>query len=208
MLIKRIIIDLDYPFIDYDWNDFLNYIQSISNFHEKDIKDSVFNEYYYYYLIGKYDFKKYIEYVCVLLNIKDKFEKIDESLYSFYKNSIIINKEKIVNFIKYCKNKKINFSFAINIGEVHYKKLISLVPDFERIDLLIPSFKMNTTTSDYLFFHNLKNICNIRENPEEILFIDNNVDNLITAKELGFITLFFDPDIDICNIISNHVLNF
>jgi len=208
MLIKRIIIDLDYPFIDYKWDEFIEFLKHISSLSLKDIYYSVFNEYYYFYLIGKYDFKKYTKCIYRLLNIKERFENIYEKIINYYENVLIINKDKIYEFINFCKSKNIKFTFVLNAGQIHYNKFIRSMPEFKNIDILIPSCKSNTTPSEYLFYHNLNKIFNISDNFEKILFIDNNIDNLITAKEMGFITLFFDPETDLCKLISNYVLNF
>ncbi|MHA1488207.1 MAG: HAD-IA family hydrolase [Promethearchaeota archaeon] len=196
MNIKAIIFDIGGIIIELDFSRFIKEILSISPLHDLE-PNSLFNDFWSDALIydrGDISKEDFFYRACNLLKIND----ISQSYFFNSFNSIISNiNEKITEIIKILK-KKYNFKLLIlsNVNSCHWEHILEKKWNFmEDFDEVLLSFKLHLNKPNPKIFQLA--IQNAGCNPEEIIFIDDFLENIDSAYELGLNIIHFKniPDL-------------
>lgn len=95
---------------------------------------------------------------------------------------------------------------AIHIDKCqHYFRTIHGIPDFRKLFThAFMSFEMGLWKPDYAIYQKVLDEINLK--PEEVLFIDDNVENIEAAKDLGIQVIKINPPESFITILDN-ILN-
>lgn len=189
MTVKAIIFDLGGVIVDLDFSNFYNSIitQSPLNKPQTQIILEFFrqSDIYHQGLIGDEEF---YHLACDLLQVCELDQK------NFFKafNSIIAGfNPEIVELIKTIKqNKSIKLLCLSNINSSHWEYLIKKKWGFLKyFDEFILSHEVHVTKPTKKIFE--YSIEKAGCKPEEIVFIDDGMNNILTARDLGIICIKF-----------------
>lgn len=102
--------------------------------------------------------------------------------------------------IEYLRNLSLEYPIYLlsNTNSIHIKKCLQIfksqhgIPDFRKIfKEVFLSYQMGLWKPDYKIYHHV--IGNLQLKPEEILFLDDNTDNIAAASDLGIKTVKINP---------------
>lgn len=189
MVIKCIIFDLGDVIIDLDFSRFFNEVITPSPLNKP--KTPIMLEFFRQsdtYHQGKITEEDFYKQACELLQVCT----LDQNSFFDAFNSIIANlNTDIVNLIKKIRElNSLTIMVMSNINISHWKYLKKQKWDiWELFDAFILSHEIHLTKPDSkIFDYAIKKAgCN----PEEILFIDDGLNNIRSAKEMGLNTIRF-----------------
>ena len=180
-MIKAILFDLGDTVFDPDWrgmNDRMVEETGISIFMPKEIKKRYKED----VLNGKLPMRTIFE---LILKDVDSDKNVNEIIKLYKKNYDIfspINK-KMIDLIKILKNKYKIFALS-NTNEIH-KEVNMNRGLFKNFDETFLSFEMKLSKPNKKIFSVILERTKLK--PEEIVFIDDNQENIKNASELGFV---------------------
>ncbi|MFW9824351.1 MAG: HAD family hydrolase [Candidatus Thorarchaeota archaeon] len=187
--IKCIIFDLGGVIIDFDFSNFYNNIisQSPLNKPQTPIMLEFFRQSDIYHQ-GLMSDKEFYQLACDVLQV---CEIDQESFFSAFNSIISGYNPDIVKLIKRIKENSILKLLCLsNINSSHWRFLLNQNWEFfDYFDEYILSHRIHMTKPDHKIFQYAIKIAGCK--PEEIVFIDDGVNNIRSAKELGIIGLKF-----------------
>lgn len=113
-------------------------------------------------------------------------------------NSLLLDvPQKRIDFIKELR-KNYEVYLLSNTNSIHIKKCIQIIKanngiaDFRNLfDHAFMSYEMGLWKPDYKIYHQM--LKTIQFKPEEVLFLDDNADNIAAADDLGIKTIKINP---------------
>ena len=189
MTIKAIIFDLGGVIVELDFSIFFQKVIEISPLHKP--HSSLFLEFWRQsdvYHQGKITNKAFYHQACELLNIC--FTEQDEFFEAF--NSVISHlNDDVVEYIKKLKNTgKYNLLLLSNVNESHWEFIKAKDWNLDQLfDELILSYK-EIMTKPYPRFYQLA-IDRAECKPEEIAFVDDGLNNVRGAQDMGINSIKF-----------------
>lgn len=111
---------------------------------------------------------------------------------------------KDIDLFKKIKEKNNNVKIIIATNHISYvKDYINKYLDIDNLDDSIISAEINRIKPNKDFYQYILDKYNIE--PNELLFLDDNIDNVNGAKELGINTIKVDRDTNILEEIDNYI---
>ena len=111
---------------------------------------------------------------------------------------------KDTDLFKKIKEKNSNVKIIIATNHISYvKDYINKYLDIDNLDDSIISAEINRIKPNKDFYQYILDKYNIE--PNELLFLDDNIDNVNGAKELGINTIKVDRDTNILEEIDNYI---
>lgn len=108
------------------------------------------------------------------------------------------------DLFKKIKEKNNNIKIIIATNHISYvKEYINKYLDIDNLDDSIISAEINRIKPNKDFYQYILDKYNIE--PNELLFLDDNIDNVNGAKELGINTIKVDRDTNILEEIDNYI---
>ena len=200
-VIKSVIFDLGGVVVDLDFSNFYNSIisQSPLNKPQTPIILEFFRQSDIYHQ-GKMSDDEFYHLACDLLQVCELDQK---DFYGAF-NSIIsgFNPEivEIIGAIK--ENNKIKLLCLSNVNSSHWEFLLKKKWDFlEYFDDFILSHEVHMTKPDKKIFEYAIEKAGCK--PDEIVFIDDGINNVRTARELGIIGIKFTNKEDLVKELKN-----
>ena len=188
-IIKCIIFDLGGVIVDLDFSNFYNSIitQSPLNKPQTPIILEFFRQSDIYHQ-GLMNDKEFYQLACDILQVCE----VDQKSFFAAFNSIISGyNPEIIELIKEIKEfSKLKLMCLSNVNSSHWKFLLKKKWDFfDYFDELILSHEVNMTKPRYKIFQFAIQKAGCL--PEEIVFIDDGLNNIRSARELGIIGIKF-----------------
>lgn len=111
---------------------------------------------------------------------------------------------KDIDLFKKIKEKNNNVKIIIATNHISYvKEYINKYLDIDNLDDSIISAEINRIKPNKDFYQYILDKYNIE--PNELLFLDDNIDNVNGAKELGINTIKVDRNTNILEEINNYI---
>lgn len=108
------------------------------------------------------------------------------------------------DLFKQIKKKCPNVKIIIATNHVSYvRNFLGEIFDINYLDDIIISAEINKIKPNSNFYEHILNKYNIK--PNELLFLDDNQDNVDGAKELGINTIKIDRDTNLFKTVSNYI---
>ena len=205
MSIKVIVLDLGRVLVELDFKRFIDDVISKSPLYISK-KNEILNDFCKEtlpYDLGNISKEEFFELSCKFLKIDDISEP------AFFKafNSVISNNnEKLIEIMSRLKDmRKFKLFLLSNVNPTHWEYGLKHKWNFIKIfDKLFLSFRLHMAKPDIKIFHHIIKLAKCE--PEEILFIDDTLDNILAAKSLGIYGIQY---IDLLNLINGlRELNF
>ncbi|MFW9939764.1 MAG: HAD family hydrolase [Promethearchaeota archaeon] len=200
-VIKTVIFDLGGVIVDLDFSNFYNKIisQSPLNKPQTPIILEFFRQSDIYHQ-GLMNDDEFYHLACDLLQVCELDQK---DFYNAF-NSIVsgFNPEIVEIIEKIKQNNEVKLLCLSNINSSHWEYLIKKKWDFlEYFDEFILSHEVHMTKPDKKIFKYVieKSDCK----PEEIVFIDDGINNVRSAQELGIIGIKFTNKEDLVKELKN-----
>ena len=191
-MIKNIVFDIGNVILNFRYKEVVK--EFSNNKEEQDfIVDNIINspEWLQYGLIDT----GYIDRNIAISLIQDRTNhKMDNLVYDFWMNYpkyLKINKE-VIDIIIDLKNKNYNIYLLSNINPYITKNIKETSNLFDLVDGYILSYEVHQIKPYEAIYKKLINTYKI--NPEESLFIDDNLNNINTGKRIGFISKKVEQD--------------
>ena len=194
---KNILFDLGGVVIDIDINKTLNKLSQLLDNKVDDYKELMNNPIFKKYEIGQISSDEFLNELHKLSDFKASKDNFADAW-----NSMIIkvptNRIKLIEEIR--KNKKLYV--LSNTNELHVNHFNKMIPGYDNLDKLFEkvyySHEIGYRKPKKESFEYIINDSKIIAN--ETLFLDDNEDNIITAKNLGFKTYQIKDDEDLANL--------
>ncbi len=201
MTIKAIIFDLGGVIVDLDFSNFYNRIITLSplNKPQTPIMMEFFRQSDIYHQ-GNMSDDDFYQLACELLQVcalnKEEFFDAFNSIISGFNPRMI----DILKKLRYNNNFKLIALSNVNVS--HWDYLLDRKWGFiEYFDELILSHEIHMTKPDAKIFHYAIEKAECK--PEEILFIDDGLNNVRSAKQLGIIGIHFTNIEDLIEELRN-----
>ncbi|MCX8058772.1 MAG: hypothetical protein N3A58_05110 [Spirochaetes bacterium] len=199
--INSIIFDLNYPFIEFEWEKFFNCIEDLSKVKKETIVEYLFSDSYYHFLIGRYNFDNFflqsLNYISFGLN--EKYFKKRDQIINCYIDILKINEnymDSLVEFLNSFGKLEIIY-FLGNFDNLHKEKIDKYLQEKvyknfykNNIKLLTSSdFKISKADPQFWYYLNEKiRLDNLT--PDKIIAFEGDIDALEECKNFGFISFF------------------
>src|SRR3989344_5357636 len=184
-MIKCILIDNAGVLINTDCNSFYKKLTEHSPYNWQYIDKSIEDRNFHIMEKGEISVKEWFKRVCKKYKIKDlNYEWLKKEWVKIFHRNI-----QIEGFVR--KNyKKYKIWMLTNTNSVHYSYLKKKFPIYNFIKNKIISCHIRMAKADKnIYVYTLKKI---RFKPKECLFIDNKLENIITARKLGINSILYN----------------
>ncbi len=194
---KNILFDLGGVLIDIDINKTVIKFSELLSFEISDYKELMNNPIFKNYEIGKISSSEFLK---ELHKLSDN--KVSKETFADAWNSMIINVPKNrISLVEKLRESK-NLYVLSNTNELHVNYFNKMIPGYNSLN---PLFDKVYYSHEIGFRKPKKEafefvIKDSRIEPKETLFLDDNEDNIITAKGLGFQTYLIKNDEDLSNL--------
>jgi hypothetical protein len=209
--INFFIFDLNFPIINYFWDNFFSCIETKLNIKKEIFETYFFSTSYLHFLTGKFDFDFFINQVIqkIGIGLEDKYLNNKDYILNCYKNLIKIDQFYLANIINFLRDisKEIKIIFTGDFDNIHKEIIEKKIKEFSNDIELFSScdFKVLKGESQFLYFlinelnkfnNKLKDknnkINNKKSSNNEYLSIvfEGNIDTLNYCREYGFISFF------------------
>jgi len=181
---KKIVFDLGGVILDFDHTIITKKLSKISSFQELEIFEFIFKsglekDYDTGKISSIFFYEKIIDYLKVKLSY--------EEFFSIW-NNIFFEKYEISEFIKQIY-KNYDIYLLSNTNKEHFNYCLKQFPILKNFKKYFLSYEIGFRKPDKRIF--LYMIDELKVLPNEILFIDDIEENIISAKEIGIKTIHF-----------------
>lgn len=201
MPIKAIIYDIEIDILKIHYDPIILKIKKDLHLPVSRIKTLFFSHQFYFFTIGKINFESFIKTSFNELMLeKDYIAKLEKK----YKKSLNYDLKKRENILSIGNLFNFDVYFSADIDDTIAASIIKKDSILNKLSFF--SSKINSVKQEQLFFEKVHK--SIGYEPHEIMVIDDNVDVLLTAKDMSFITLFYDGKRDfyqLLKIISENI---
>jgi hypothetical protein len=195
MPIKALIYDIEIDILKIHYDPLILKIKKDLHLSISKIKNLLFAPYFYFFTIGKINFETFIKTAFnELILDADYIEKLEKK----YKKSFEYFIEKKENVLIYKDLLKIDIYFSADLDSTISSSIFKKDPSLHKICYF--SSKLKAVKQESLYLESLQR--NLSLEPSEILIIDDNIDVLLSAKDKGFLTLFYDGKRDFGKLLK------